>query len=285
MLDIINNQAASTAESALNTNESSMNTSLQQLSTGYKINKAADDAAGLVISDHLNEEISGYTQAASNAQNAVSVVQTADGALNEVTSILNTVYQLAEAAANQSVNDSTATTASSQEISQSLADIDQISQQTQFGSLSLLWTSAGATGSTISFTFQVGWSSAASSQLNLTITALSTAALGLGGQTVGTDLVGTVNQATALMSLVQAALNTVDTERGQLGGAQNAITNLAANLNVGVQNLQSAESGYKDTDMASAMVAYTSSQILVQAGVSMLSQANSNAQDVLKLLQ
>jgi flagellin len=283
MLDIINNQAALNTESALNTNETNMNSSLQQLSTGYKINKAADDASGLVISDHLNEEITGYTQAASNAQNAVSVVQTADGALNEVDSILNTVYQLAEAAANQSVSDPTATAASSQEITQSLADIDQISQQTQFGSLDLLWTGAGAAGTTIQFTFQVGWSSSASSQLTLSIGTLSTASLGLGG--LSGNVVATAASATALMASVSAALATVDTERGQLGGAQNSITNLAANLNVGVQNLQSAESSYKDTDMASTMVAFTSSQILVQAGVSMLSQANNNAQDVLKLLQ
>jgi flagellin len=283
MIDIINNQAALNTESALNTNETNMNSSLQQLSTGYKINKAADDASGLVISDHLNEEITGYTQAASNAQNAVSVVQTADGALNEVDSILNTVYQLAEAAANQSVSDPTATAASSQEITQSLADIDQISQQTQFGSLNLLWTAAGATGNTINFTFQVGWSSAASSQLTLSIASLSTASLGLSG--LSGNVVSTAASATALMASVSAALATVDTERGELGGAQNSITNLAANLNVGVQNLQSAESSYKDTDMASTMVAFTSSQILVQAGVSMLSQANNNSQMVLKILQ
>ena len=141
-LDIINNQSALSAEYNLNQSTAAEANAITKLSSGYKINKAADDSAGLVISDHLNEEITGYQQASSNAQNAISVVQTADGALNEVTAILNRVYQLANQAANQSAQDSTSTAAAAQEIKQSLADIDQISQQTQFGSSQLLWTAA-----------------------------------------------------------------------------------------------------------------------------------------------
>jgi flagellin len=281
-LDIINNQSALSAEYNLNNSTMAEQNDITQLSSGYKINKAADDSAGLVISDHLNEEITGYQQASSNAQNAISVVQTADGALGEVTAILNRVYQLANQSANQSAQDTTSTAAAAQEITQSLNDIDQIAQQTQFGSSQLLWTGAGASGDTIAFTFQVGWDSGSYSQVTLSITGVSSAALSLSGFTAAS--VATNAAATAVMSLVNAALSAVDTERGVLGAAQNQIQHLSNNLGVGLQNLSSAESSYKDTDMASTMVDFTKNQILQQAGVSMLAQANQSSQTVLKLL-
>jgi flagellin len=281
-LDIVNNQSALAAEYNMSQSTMAEQNNIAQLSSGYKINKAADDSAGLVISDHLNEEITGYQQASQNAQNAISVVQTADGALNEVTAILNRVYQLANQAANQSAQDSTSTAAAAQEITQSLKDIDQIAQQTQFGSSQLLWTASGAASSTIAFTFQVGWDSGSYSQVTLQITGISSAALSLGS--FASASVATNAAATAVMSLVNAALQTIDTERGVLGAAQNQIQHLSNNLGVGLQNLSSAESSYKDTDMASAMVAFTKNQILNQAGVSMLAQANSSSQTVLKLL-
>jgi flagellin len=281
-LDIINNQSALSAEYNLNQSTMAEQNTIAQLSSGYRINKAADDSAGLVISDHLNEEITGYHQSSQNAQNAISVVQTADGALNEVTAILNRVYQLANQSANQSAQDSTSTAAAAQEITQSLKDIDQIAQQTQFGSAQLLWTASGAASSTIGFTFQVGWDSGSYSQVTLSITGISSLALGLGS--FATASVATNAAATAVMSLVNAALQTVDSERGVLGAAQNQIQHLSNNLGVGLQNLSSAEASYKDTDMASAMVAFTKEQILNQTGVSMLAQANSSSQNVLKLI-
>ena len=281
-LDIINNQSALSAEYNLNSSTAAEANDITKLSSGFKINKAADDSAGLVVSDHLNEEITGYQQASSNAQNAISVVQTADGALNEVTAILNRVYQLANQAANQSAQDSTSTAAAAQEIKQSLLDIDQISQQTQFGSSQLLWTAAGAASQTLTFTFQVGWDSGSYSQVTLSITGLSSAALNLNG--FSSASVATNAAATVMMSPINVALLAVDTERGVLGAAQNQIQHLSNNLGVGIQNLTASESSYKDTDMAATMVDFTKNQILQQAGVSMLAQANQSSQAVLKLL-
>jgi flagellin len=281
-LDIINNQSALSAEYNLNNSTVAEQDDITKLSSGFKINKAADDAAGLVISDHLNEEITGYQQASSNAQNAISVVQTADGALGEVTAILNRVYQLANQSANQSAQDSTSTAAAAQEITQSLNDIDQIAQQTQFGSSQLLWTASGQAAQTIAFTFQVGWDSGSYSQVTLSITGISSAALSLGS--FSSASVATNAAATAVMSLVNAALSTIDTERGVLGAAQNQIQHLSNNLGVGIQNLQASESSFKDTDMAATMVDFTKNQILQQAGVSMLAQANQSSSTVLKLL-
>jgi flagellin len=273
-LDIATNIMAQDASTALSVNETNMQTSLQKLSSGYQINKAADDASGLVISQHLLSQIGGFQQAQANTQSAINVVQTADGALNEVGTILQRINTLAVEAANTTATDPTAQAAAQAEVNQSLASITDIAQTTVYGTQQLL-ASTAANGGTVLFTFQVGADSTTFSQVAFTFAALTLSALSLVGFTVGSGFA---------ISTVTAAINTVSALRGTLGAYQNELQHISDNESVEVQNLQSSNAQIQDTNMASQMSMFTQDQVLVQAGVSMLAQANQIPQYVLKLL-
>jgi flagellin len=275
-LDINTNLMALTANNDLSTNQTNMQQALGDLSSGYKINSAAENPAGLVISEHLQSQINGFMAAQANTQNAVNVSQVVDGALNQVDSILQTVRSLAVTASNQSAEDSTSTQAAQAQVQQALQSIDQIAQSTVFGSTQLLWTGNGSAGNVMSFTFQVGYA-ANSGQVSFTLSAVSSAALGL-------NAISLTSAATAAIAAIDSAITTVDTERGTVGAYQNEFSSIAANESVMQQNLTASNASIEDTNMASEMVSFTQDQILVQAGVSMLAQANSIPQDVLKLL-
>lgn len=277
-LDVNTNLMAIQAANNLSTNQTAMQNALTDLSSGYQINSAADNPAGLVISQHLQSQINGFQQAQANTQNAVNVAQTMDGALNGIGSILQTVRTLAVQSANSSASDSTATSAAQAEITQALATIDNIAQTTVFGSNNLLWTNNGAASGVMSFNFQVGYGNTGG-QVSFTIGSISSAALGISSISV-TSLSG----ATGAIAAVDAAISTVSTERGTIGAYQNMFQDIAANNTVMQQNLTASNASIQDTNMATMMVKFTQDQILVQAGVSMLSQANSIPQDVLKLL-
>lgn len=279
-LDINTNLMAIQAANDLSTNQTAMQNALTDLSSGYKINSAADNPAGLVISQHLQSQINGFQQAQANTQNAVNVTQTMDGALNEVGSILQTIRTLAVQSANQSAEDTTSRNAAQAEITQALSTIDNIAQTTVFGSNNLLWT-AGASGSAsgvLTFNFQVGYGNTGG-QVNFTIGSISSNSLGISAISVTT-----VSGATSAINTVDSAIATVSAERGTIGAYQNEFQDIAANESVMQQNLTSSNASIRDTNMATEMVKFTQDQILVQAGVSMLSQANSIPQDVLKLL-
>jgi flagellin len=271
------NLMALNAYQNLATNQMNMQSNLEKLSSGFRINKAADDAAGLTISEELRSQVNGFQQATSNAQQGINLVQTAEGALNEVTAILQRVRTLTVQAAN-GTTDSTGLSAIAAEVSQSLQEVDQIASNTVYGKLSLLATGVGGSQS---FTFQVGQLGGSNNQITVSIGASDSAALSIGG------LYGSfntnVNAAGALAS-IDSAIATVETIRGNLGAYQNRLQHSINSLNVSVQNLTASESSIRDTDMAATMVEFTKSQILVQAGVSMLAQANSAPQSVLKLL-
>jgi flagellin len=270
-LDIATNIMAQDASNALSINESNMTNSLDKLSSGYQINKAADDASGLVISQHLQSQIGGFQQAQANTQSAVNVVQTADGALNEVGTILQRINTLAVEAANTTATDPTAQAAAQDEVDQSLASLDDIANTTVYGNQQLLTGSGG----TVTFNFQVGADSTTFSQVGFTFTALSVSGLSLSGFTVGNA---------AAISTVTAAINTVSALRGTLGAYQNELQHISDNEGVMVQNLQASNAQIEDTNMASEMSNFTQDQVLVQAGVSMLAQANQIPDYVLKLL-
>jgi flagellin len=285
-LVINTNIAALNAYRNLSITSEQMQSSLEKLSSGYRINRAADDAAGLAISESLRSQIGGMTQAVQNAQDGVSVAQTAEGALNESTAILQRMRNLSVQAANGGSQDTSAQADANTEFQQLGAELDRIQKTTTFGAQSLL-------GGAYAGTFQVGADSSTTNPANvitidmttagalagLTITGLDSTGLGLSAS----NLTSTVN-ATSAIDAVSTAIQDVSTVRAKLGAYQNRFTHTINNLNVGVQNLTASESRIRDTDMASEMVNFTRTQILSQAGTAMLAQANQAPQSVLKLL-
>ena len=284
-LRINNNIAAFNAYRNLSVTDSQMSKSLEKLSSGYRINRAADDAAGLAISEGLRSQIGGLKVAVRNAQDGISVVQTAEGALNESQAILQRMRDLAVQAANGGSQDSTAQAAADTEFQQLNKELDRIAGTTTFNGNGLLngsfngafqVDSSTATGSVI----QVDMTSATGVLNGLTITGLDSAGLATGAA----DLTSTTNAVSAIGTL-DTALKDVSTVRAKLGAYQNRFEHTINNLNVAVENLSASESRIRDVDMASEMVNFTKSQILTQAGTAMLAQANQAPQSVLKLLQ
>jgi len=283
-LRINNNIAAFNAYRNLSVTDGQMSKSLEKLSSGYRINRAADDAAGLAISEGLRSQIGGLKVAVRNAQDGISVVQTAEGALNESQAILQRMRDLAVQAANGGSQDTTAQAAADTEFQQLNKELDRIAGTTTFNGNKLL--DANFNGS-----FQVDSSTATGSVIQvditasgvlsgLTITGLDSTALATGAA----DLTSTANAVSAIGTL-DTALKDVSTVRAKLGAYQNRFEHTINNLNVAVENLSASESRIRDVDMASEMVNFTKSQILTQAGTAMLAQANQAPQSVLKLLQ
>ena len=275
---IINhNLSGNTALYNLNKNATSAADSMAKLSSGSRINKAADDAAGLSISQQMQSQINGLTQASSNAQDGVSLLQTAEGGLNETQTILQRMNQLATQAAN-GTNVTTDTTAIQSEITQLTSQIDKISQSTNFNGVNLL--SAGAS----TLTFQVGATDNSYDALGINLGSIQADSTTLGVSSAAIS-VATNAEATASMSIIQAAIQQVSTARSYIGAVQNQLTYTSDNISTENQNLTTASANITDVDMASEMMNYSKENVLQQAAQSMLSQANQNPQQVLKLLQ
>ncbi|WP_195908066.1 flagellin [Nostocoides sp. HKS02] len=272
-LQINTNVAAMNAYRNLSSTQGSMATSLERLSSGLRINRAADDAAGLAISEKLRAQTNGLNQATSNAQDAISLVQTAEGALNETHSILQRMRQLSVQSANDT-NTSDDRAAIQKEVTALNGELDRIASTTQFNGQNLLDGTGGTAGS---FTFQIGANNGQT---------VSVAFAKADTTTLGTNALDVTTQAGAASALtaVDAAIKTVSGDRADLGAVQNRLQHTINSLNVASENSAAAESRIRDTDMAKEMTSFTRSQILQQAGVSMLAQANSAPQSVLKLL-
>mgnify|MGYP000827159961 FL=1 len=262
--------------SAMNTNRqlgtvtSSLSKSTEKLSSGYKINRAADDAAGLSISEKMRSQIRGLDKSASNAQDGISLIQVAEGALNETHSILQRMNELATQAANDT-NTSIDRTAISAEMDQLTSEINRIQSTTQFNTMNLL------DGSFTSKNLQVG---ALSGQtIKISVTKMSASNIGVSGLAVSSNV-----KAGEAMSKIQLAIQSVSSQRSKLGAIQNRLEHTINNLNTTSENTSAAESRIRDTDMASEMVEYSKNNILQQAGQSMLAQANQANQGVLSLL-
>ena len=250
--------------------------STEKLSSGYKINRAADDAAGLSISEKMRSQIRGLNKASSNAQDGVSLVQTAEGALNETHSILQRMNELATQAAN-GTNTSVERSAIRAELDQLTSEINRIQSTTQFNTMNLLdGTFSGATNQ---MKLQVGALSGQS--IDFSIANMCATKIGL----KTTLSVSTFTKAGSYMKSVQDAIEVVSKQRSAMGAIQNRLEHTIANLDTTSENTQSAESRIRDTDMASEMVTYSKNNILAQAGQSMLAQANQSTQGVLSLLQ
>jgi flagellin len=240
---------------------------MERLSSGLRINRAADDAAGLAISERLRAQSKGLGQAQRNAQDAVSLVQTGEGALNEVHAMLQRVRELAVQYKNGSLspNDQTAIQSEVNELS---SEIERIGASAQFNGISLL-------NQATSITFQVGANDGE-------VIAVSTISL---GATIGTLYAQLTTTTTTDIAEIDAAINAVSTQRAAFGAVQNRLEHTLNNLATYQENLLASESRIRDVDMAAQMVEFTKSQILQQAGTSMLAQANQTPQSVLTLLR
>ena len=262
--------------SAMNTNrqlsgvQSAQSKSTEKLSSGYRINRAGDDAAGLSISEKMRSQIRGLNKAASNAQDGISLVQVAEGALNETHSILQSMNELATQAANDT-NTSTDRTAIQAEIDQLTSEINRIQSTTQFNTMNLL------DGTFSSKNLQVG--SLSGQSIGISIKNMDASSLG-----VNALKVSSFASAGSSMDKIQSAINLVSTQRSTLGALQNRLEHTINNLNTTAENTQAAESRIRDVDMATEMVEYSKNNILAQAGQSMLAQANQATQGVLSLL-
>lgn len=250
--------------------------STEKLSSGYKINRAADDAAGLSISEKMRSQIRGLNKASSNAQDGVSLVQTAEGALNETHSILQRMNELATQAAN-GTNTTVDRSAIKAELDQLTSEIDRIQSTTQFNTMNLL--DGTFSGTTNKMKLQVGALSGQS--IDFSIANMCASKIGLNAALS----VSTFTKAGSYMKSVQDAIEVVSKQRSAMGAIQNRLEHTIANLDTTSENTQSAESRIRDTDMASEMVTYSKNNILAHAGQSMLAQANQSTQGVLSLLQ
>ncbi|MHA2856962.1 flagellin N-terminal helical domain-containing protein [Paenibacillus lautus] len=262
----------------LSFNNTQQGKSLEKLSSGYRINRAADDAAGLAISEKMRNQIRGLEQASKNALDGISLIQTAEGALNETHSMLQRMGELFTQAANE-VLTTTDTAKIKAEVDQLSAQIDAIANQTQFNTKKLL------DGSTATVKFQVGANKGET--IDLTLKNMKAATLLVDGASlkdITTDGQTHANAADNLKA-VQDAINTVSGARSDLGAVQNRLEHTINNLGTTSENLQAAESRIRDVDMAKEMSEFTKNNILQQAATAMLAQANQQPQGVLQLLR
>lgn len=289
-MQINTNVSALNAYRNLSNTQNDLSKSLEKLSSGFRINRAADDAAGLAISEGLRAQVGGLNVAARNAQDGISVIQTAEGALTEVHSILQRMRDLAVQAGSDS-NNTDSRTALQGEINGLASELNRIGANTQFNGINLMDGAA--------LSFQVGANgNVAGTDLSNTITVnladLATAVAGVATlEATGADLaagsvavdVSSAASAAAGVELIDAAITNVSTARADLGAKQNRFESTINSLNVASENLGAAESRIRETDMASEMVKFTAKNILSQAGTAMLAQANQSTQGVLQLLR
>jgi flagellin len=272
---INNNIMAMNTHRQLGINSNAGSKSVEKLSSGFRINRAGDDAAGLAISEKMRGQIRGLNQASRNAQDGISLIQTAEGALNESQAILQRMRELAV----QSANDTNVTadrTALQNEVTQLGQELTRIADNTQFNERDLLDGDLASTG----VKFQIG--SNADQSITLTIGNMTAGSSGLN---ISTVTVGTQAAANTAITSFNTAIETVSAQRAKLGAVQNRLEHTISNLDTSAENLQASESRIRDVDMAKEMMSFTKNNILSQAAQSMLSQANQAPQGVLQLLR
>ncbi len=275
---INNNLSALNTHSRLTAATEAQGKSLQKLSSGLRINRAGDDAAGLAISEKMRGQIKGLNQASRNAQDAISMIQTAEGALNETHSVLQRMRELTVQAANDT-NTTEDRVQIQLEITDLIDEIDRIAGATQFNGQNLLDGTGGSTGT---FTFQIGANDTQS--LDVTFANMDSST----GLSVDAINVGTAADSATIsgyLTTLDTAIELVSNERSQLGAKQNRLEHTINNLGTASENLTAAESRIRDVDMAKEMMEFTKNNILTQASTSMLAQANQQPQAVLQLLR
>ncbi len=274
------NMQAANASRVLNVTAGQQAKSTEKLSSGYKINRAADDAAGLSISEKMRKQIRGLDRASTNAQDGVSAVQTAEGALNEVHSMLQRMNELAVQAAN-GTNASKDVQSIKDEIKQLNTEITRIADTTDFNGKKMLKSGQDEVKIFVGYTSDAQNNiSIANKDLNAVANAISTDAFMQAATNQATSA-----QAQSFLSTISSQIESVSSMRSDFGAIQNRLEHTIDNLDNVVENVTSAESRIRDTDMADEMVKYSKNNILTQAGQSMLAQANQSTQGVLSLLQ
>lgn len=274
-LRIYNNVEAQNAHRQLSVNSAALSRTMERLSSGLRINRAADDAAGLAVSEQMRTKIRGMQVASRNAQDGISLVQVADGALNGVNDMLQRMRDLAVQAANGTFTDQQRANLDA-ELQALLAEVNRVSSDTDFNGIKILSGSVSTAASAV--TLQVG--ADASQSIAFTIATMNTQQLGVSGIAIST-----ANSASAAIASIDAAIVTVNQARANMGAVQNRLEQTINRLKLTAENLQAAESRIRDADMASEMIEMTKRQILQQSGTAMLAQANQLPQSVLQLLQ
>ncbi|MCC2528399.1 MULTISPECIES: flagellin Hag [Bacillus] len=273
---INHNIAALNTLNRLGSNNGAAQKNMEKLSSGLRINRAGDDAAGLAISEKMRGQIRGLEMASKNSQDGISLIQTAEGALTETHAILQRMRELTVQAGNTGTQQEEDLGAIKDEMDALISEIDGISNRTEFNGKKLLDGSSATDG----FTFQIGAN--AGQQLNVKIDSMSATALGVNTLDV-TDFAATPFD-TQLQS-IDTAINKVSTQRAKLGAVQNRLEHTINNLGASGENLTAAESRIRDVDMAKEMSEFTKNNILSQASQAMLAQANQQPQNVLQLLR
>ena len=280
---IFNNVASLNAQRILGLNNDRLAKSVERISSGIRINRGADDAAGLAISEALRSDIRGLRQAVRNANDGIALINVAEGALNEQSSILIRLRELASQAATGTVG-STERATIQLEFSALRNEIDRIAATSQFNGQGLVDGSLASSISSANQVFiQVGIDSTANSRINLNseinLKAVTSTILG-----IDTLSVTAAAQALTTLDTINSAISTVTQARGQVGAVQNRLTRSVGNLAVTIENLQAAESGIRDADIAAEIADLTRNQILVQSATAMVGQANLIPQSILQLL-
>ena len=271
----------SSALSALRTNQANMEKAMKRLSTGLRINSAADDPSGLAISERMRSQIRGLKQAQNNVQDACSMLQTGEGALQQTTDILHRMKELVIKAQNTGVLSESDRTAIDTELAMLRDEIDRIAKTTRFNSKNLLDGSLNADNPAI---FQIGASSSEYDQLSVTIDDMSSVGLSQDDGRFSID-VSTRSAANQTLKNIEYALDKVTLQRTTLGATQNRLEYTMNNLATTEENLTAAESRIRDADMAEEIINYTKSAMLSQVAMAMLAQAQKQSQSILKLLE
>jgi len=289
---INHNISSMTTQNALYKVNRDMKVSLERLSTGLRINRASDDAAGLGVSENLRTQVRGTAQAMRNAQDGIAAISTAEGAANEISEILQRMRELAVQSANDTLT-STEKAYTNQEYQQLISEIDRIAEVTNYNGMKLISSS----GNTANDRFGIGsvgsalWIDAnaeyGSDSITITIDTLTTTSLGAGaggGAALNTTTLTSQDAAVAAIQSLDESIDSVNTMRSNMGAFINRLEHAINNLSVSNTNQQSAESLIRDADFASESAQFTRNQILSQSGTSMLAQANMSTQNVLQLL-
>ena len=281
------NYESVSAQRNLTGTQSSFFKAIEQLSSGLRINKASDDAAGLAVSEKLKNQVRGLNQAQRNAQDGVSLIQTAEGALNETHSLLSRMRELAVQSANDTLSNSDRLHLQA-EVNQLLSEVDRIGNSTQFNNVVLLNNNTAAGGVGVgAFKFHIGANAETTSMVGANEVSLYSSTLNAtaSGLAITTVSVSTQSSSNAVISALDAAVETVSTQRGLMGAMQNRLEHSIESLGVASENAGAANSRIRDADVAKAVSEMVRTQILQQSTMAVLAQANQAPQMALQLLK
>lgn len=277
MISVNTNVTSLNAQRSLGSTQMRLDANYGRLSSGNRINRASDDAAGLAISERFKSQIRSYAQAERNAQDGISLLQTAEGAMNEISGVLIRIRELAIQGANGTLGTTERGYLDDEKVAL-LAEVDRFAAVTEFNGQNLL--NGGGAG--VTFDFQVGIDGTANDRISVSITDMTTGTLGGGG--LGAVDLTTQAGAQAALATLDTAIDDVSTARANLGSAQNRLTVTIANIGSARENVSAANSRIRDVDVAAETAEMTRNSILMQSGVSVLAQANQMPQYALKLL-